>query len=161
MAKFSNAKFYDKVWSIKHGWGRIVAINDLTLCVEFENLDWRETFFVDGKESTGDLNPTLFWEEFKLPVEKEKKIVEENKKTFDLVEFLKENLKPKEFVRGEKNCYVYFSYFSKRWSVGQNDFHQEPKQYFEAIQGTVKIVLELNKVTPQQLKQAYKELGWL
>ena len=55
--------------------------------------------FPDGRAEKKDANPTLFWNEIKLPAE------EEDKKPFDLVEFLKKNLVPKEFKEDDDNIF--------------------------------------------------------
>lgn len=80
---------------------------------------------------------------------------------FNLVEFLKENLKPKEFEVGECNNYFYFNMKDNEWYVSYNHYFQEIKTYFSNINRDFVNTLNENKVIPKELKEAYKELGWL
>lgn len=166
MAKFDNAKIGDNVWSSKKGWGKITKIDnskvydllEVTFLIS-SNYDIEKiTYTFDGRESLLDLYPTLFWNEVKLPTEKE------DKKPFDLVEFLRENLKPKEFEYGKRNRYISYEYDLKEFEYCV-DYHSEDigTVYIEELDDYPKTISELtiNEVTPQQLKQAYKELGWL
>ena len=100
----------------------------------------------------------LFWNEVKLPT------VEEDKKPFDLVNFLRYNLEPKEFEQDTSNIELYFSHKTNRWNWGSNIMTQSiGVVYFKASDKLSCVVdtLNDNKITIQQLKQGYKELGWL
>ena len=101
MTKFDNVKVGDKVWSTIFGWGEIVAINkddNFPLKVFFG--DYREEFDFEGRYWEHSL-VTLFWNEIKLPSN------EEDKKPFNLVEYLRENLEPKEFIYKDNNIFLY------------------------------------------------------
>lgn len=113
------------------------------------------TFTLDGKRSEIDKNPTLFWNEVDLTTE------EEDKKPFDLVEFLRENLEPREFVCGEYNYYYFFWAQDEKWSVCYDAINQDIKVYFDVPSEYFINMLNKNKITPKQLKNAYRELGWL
>lgn len=161
MAKFDNVRKGNRVWSVVHNWGTVAEMSKgdrhTVFQVDFDN-GKLEMYILDGRRNEKDLNPTLFWNEFHIPTD------EEDKKPFDLVEFLKENLEPKEFEQNTNNIYLHFSYVTNRcnWSstimiecIGE--------VYFEVNNELSHIVdiLNENKITSKELKQAYKELGWL
>ena len=157
MPKFSNAKIGDRVWSSIYGWGEINGIYDgsmLKVIFTDESKTVETYFTVDGKHNIGDKYPTLFWNEFHIPIE-------EDKKSFDLVEYLKENLVPKKFVCGEYNYYCYFDGKNEKWYMNYDETTQDIKVYFDDIDEYFADMLNKNKITPQQLKKAYKTLGWL
>lgn len=157
MPKFSNAKIGDRVWSSIYGWGEINGIYDgsiLKVIFTDESKTVETYFTVDGKHNIGDKYPTLFWNEFHIPIE-------EDKKSFDLVEYLKENLVPKKFVCGEYNYYCYFDGKNEKWYMNYDETTQDIKVYFDDIDEYFADILNKNKITPQQLKKAYKTLGWL
>lgn len=66
---FKDAKVGDKVWSVRHGWGEIIAVDGLgipypvrvSFCPVVSIL-----FTISGKEETDDTNPTLFWDEVEI-----------------------------------------------------------------------------------------------
>lgn len=164
MAKFDNAKVGDNVWSSKNGWGKITKIDNSKVCGLLEvtflissNGDIRKiTYTFDGRESLLDLYPTLFWNEVKLPTE------EEDRKPFNLVEFLRDNLQPKEFENGKPNYYLCFTKsFDNSWSFELNRHTDMVSVCFKEGKRDVEIELIRKSVTPQQLRQAYKKLGWL
>lgn len=159
MEKFSNAKVGEGVWSSIHGWGNIIGVAPVStsrdIAVAFDDGDYIETFYYDGRLSKDDKYPTLFWNEIKLPTD------EEDKRPFDLVEYLRENLKTKEFKNNEDNYTFCYDYSDKKLFSHVSCQTEFPTQYFCFIKDEDITVLNDNKVTPQQLKQAYKELGWL
>lgn len=138
MAKFDNANVH------------------FPLVIEFDK-NIRMCYRSDGTTNVLNKFPNLFWNEVKLPTE------EEDKKPFDLVEFLRENLKPKEFEYGKRNRYISYEYDLKEFEYCA-DYHSEDigTVYIEELDDYPKIISELtiNEVTPQQLKQAYKILNW-
>lgn len=162
MAKFDNAKVGDKVWDIRNGWAKITSTNhSKDYPISTVNVITGEivTYTLDGKPYTRDINPTLFWNEVKLPTE------EEDKKTFNLVEFLRENLEPVEFNEDKFNYFLTYNVRSKELEFNCSmicvDVHLT---YFHLCSDKLKNVertLNDNKVTIQQLKDAYKILGWL
>lgn len=158
MPKFSNAKIGDRVWSSIYGWGEINDIYDgsiLKVIFTDESKTVETYFTVDGKHNIGDKYPTLFWNEFHIPIE-------EDKKSFDLVEYLKENLVPKKFVCGEYNYYYYYDSKFKTWSTDYDEICQDIKTYFDDDDDDYLVdMLNQNQITPQQLKNAFKELRWL
>lgn len=163
MAKFDNAKAGDRVWYIIKGWGEVEhIIKNIGIRVRFkvsETIEVSEVFTFDGKRyELNDKYPMLFWNEVKLPT------VEEDKKPFDLVNFLRYNLEPKEFEQDTSNIELYFSHKTNRWNWGSNIMTQSILVvYFKASDKLSCVVdtLNDNKITIQQLKQGYKELGWL
>lgn len=67
---FRNAKVGDRVWSIRFGWGKITEVlpRELySIVAGFNNTSSSFTF--DGKYDSTDINPELFWNEFKIPPE--------------------------------------------------------------------------------------------
>ena len=70
MEKFENAKVGDKVWEIRYGWGKIVKVNKkLIYPIEAKFKNIYTDYTLGGKGFSGDLNPTLFWNEFEIPEE--------------------------------------------------------------------------------------------
>ena len=99
-----------------------------------------------------DLYPSLFWNEIKFEIPE---------KPFDLKEFLKENLEPKEFSNEPYlDC---IGMKSGSFRILTSEENVIGTVYFKTISDYQKIedVLNENKVTFEQLKQAFKELGWL
>lgn len=69
---FKNAKAGDKAWSIQAGWGTICYISKgRPYPIEFKSdVNNKEYFFTyNGMYKEIDTNPTLFWNEFKIPKE--------------------------------------------------------------------------------------------
>lgn len=155
---FENAKVGDRVWDFALGWGTIEETdydNDpYVIAVRFDNAHFN-TYMLDGKAYEGSM-PTLFWDEIKFEVPE---------KPFDLVEFLKENLKIRDFKNKYNKCYIYcnfdkeFNRFMYRWGIATDDI-VIGVPYFDKSD---KVIAELNnrKIEPEQLKKAFKELGWL
>lgn len=163
MLKFDNVKVGDRVFSIQYGLGtidRFGTVNDHKVFkVDFDNGDY-EWYFKDGRVNIDDVNPTLFWNEFRIPTE------EDDKKPFDLVEFLRENLEPRDFRWDTNNIELRFSHKSNKWkwnwsvlnqSIGAVYFRDRNNDILHYIVD----ILNQNKITPQQLRNAYRELGWL
>lgn len=75
---FENAKIGDKVWSIRHGWGKIYSIkpeNEIYLLkVEFDSYinqnNYTVSFTFEGKSFRLDKNPTLYWDELEFDIPK-------------------------------------------------------------------------------------------
>lgn len=163
MAKFDNAKVGDRVWYIIKGWGEVErVIKNIGIIVRFkvsETVEVSVVFTFDGKRyQLNDKYPMLFWNEVKLPTDEEDK-------RFDLVEYLKENLQPVEFNEDKFNYFLTYNARSKELEFNASmiciDIHLT---YFHLNSDELKNiekVLNDNKVTIQQLKQGYKELGWL
>lgn len=159
MAKFNNAKVGDKVWSPEYGWGTIFEITDgLTydIHVNFEKWKKKASYTKSGYYSISYVSPSLFWNEVKLPTE------EEDKRPFNLAEFLINNLEPKEFENGKPNYYLRFTKsFDNSWSFEVNCHTDMIGVCFKEGKRSIEIELTRNKITPKQLRDAYKELGWL
>lgn len=165
MAKFSNAKVGDKVFSSIFGWGKIVGIYNECICsvqVEFDNGDTVGYMFDGRRFGDDDKYPTLFWNEFHIPTD------EEDKSPFDLVEFLKESVSSVEFFEGEDNYFVFYHSYLKKFYLRCDNFikisnvNNLPVVYLDSGDFNA-VVAKLNErnITPKQLKQAYKELGWM
>lgn len=161
MAKFDNAKVGDKVFSTVYGWGKVFSVDKtdvhFPLVIEFDK-NIRMCYRSDGTTNVLNKFPNLFWNEVKLPNE------EEDKKPFDLVEFLRENLEPKEFLLEEHNNTINYSHRDGRFfynytiyldRITEIYFKNSKYEIVEVVQ-----VLNENNITPQQLKQAYKILNW-
>lgn len=155
MSKFDNAKVGDKVFSTVYGWGVIILVSQLDqefpIIVEFDT-GKRKNYRDDGKNFFSEKYPNLYWNEVKLPTEKE------DKKPFDLVEFLRENLSKQEFINERIN---YCLFKSDIWCCDTIDKLYPGVVY---LQGTFKGVIDIlnqNNISVEQLVEAYKELGWL
>lgn len=161
MAKFSGVKVGEQVWSTVFGYGKIHEIlsKDKTYPIGVDFGNTKIYFTTDGYNCTMDKYPSLFWNEFHIPTN------EEDKKPFDLVEYLKENLQPIEFNEDKFNYFLTYNVRSKELEFNASmiciDIHLT---YFHLNSDELKSiekVLNDNKVTIQQLKQAYKILNWL
>lgn len=154
MAKFSNAKVGEGVFSSVNGCGKIVGIcseRAHPIEVKFDN-GIKDSYTFDGTQFDDDKYPSLFWNEFHIPTD------EEDRKHFDLVDFLKENLEPKEFKFEEWNEYIVN--IDEVWVGRATTCIEIPTIYFKSVRDSVLDTLTTEKVTMKQLKQAYKELGW-
>lgn len=157
---FRNVKIGDKVWDFIFGEGVITEISDCEqypLVVTFKD-DVRSTFSYDGKFHL-DYNQTLFWDRFEFTPPA---------KPFDLVDYLNKNLIKKEFKKGEDNFYLYYDYNCNVWDISKSIRFEEMTVYFDCINIEDRIIfnqvaktLTDKKITPKQLKQACKELGWI
>lgn len=157
---FRNAKIGDKVWDFVYGEGVITEINDCEqypLTVTFKDGS-SATFSYDGKYIL-KCNQTLFWDRFEFtpPI-----------KPFYLVDYLNKNLIKKEFKQGDDNFYLYYDHEHNVWDISKNIRFEEMKVYFDYIHTEDRIILNQvaktltdKKITPKQLKQVYKELGWI
>lgn len=155
MSKFDNAKVGDKVFSTVYGWGVIILLSQLDqefpIIVEFDT-GKRKNYRDDGKNFFSEKYPNLYWNEVKLPTE------EEDKKPFDLVEFLRENLSKQEFINERIN---YCLFKSDIWCCDTIDKLYPGVVYLQgAFKGVIDI-LNQNNISVEQLVEAYKELGWL
>lgn len=160
MRKFENAKIGDKVWSCLRGWGRITDIDNkddgiYAMEILFQNNITR-WYALDGYCSTDHKYPELFWNEYKIPT------TVEDKKPFDLEEFLKENLEPKEFEYGLTNDFIIYYYDYETFDSFISDTQQNIGTiYFKDVPDYVIRTLNENKITPSQLNEAFKTLGWI
>lgn len=161
MAKFDNAKIGDRVWNSVYGWGRIIEVNKdecYGIKARFPYSDIGSVtgeYTFSGETCTEDKYPVLFWNEFHIPTD------EEDKKPFNLVEFLRDNLEPKEFEYKKENFYLYYSPYGKRWHSHITTYDDVLAVYFKKCSRELVDELDDNKVTPKQLKDAYKTLEWL
>lgn len=163
MAKFSGVKVGNTVYHLLYGKGEVTVVwlgggIVTNFLVKFKTR--KAMFDVDGYLLDEDSKHeekivTLYWNEVKLPNE------EEDEKPFDLVEYLRENLQPTEFRVGEENFYLYFEAEDEKWYSFSSEIDIAITVYFKTCTREIVEDLAKNKVTVQQLKQAYKELGWL
>lgn len=85
-------------------------------------------------------------------------------KPFDLAGYLKNSLQPKEFKQDTSNIYLYFSYKANKCNWGSNTMKQSIGEVYFKENGSLSRIVDTlneNRVTPQQLKEVYKKLGWL
>lgn len=161
MAKFSNIKIGQEVWSVQYGRGIIdeFARTDeghKMFKVKFDNGDF-EWYFENGKVNIGDANPTLFWNEFKIPSD------DEDKKPFNLVEFLQSTVSYVEHDTSANNYFISYDYMDSRFNYNYSSIQEYIGVVYLDSSDLEYVVSELNEhnVTPQQLRQAYQALGWL
>lgn len=157
MAKFSKAKVGDRIWSASLGWGTVDKIDDdieYPLHINFD-IDMSGWYTSDGKRYINSQVVELYWDEVKMPTDKE------DKKPLNLVEFLKDNLKPTEFRLGKTSYSLVFDLLRKEWVRDEcHQLYRPETVYFEYIGINVIEELDKNKITPQQLKEAFKKLEW-
>lgn len=80
---------------------------------------------------------------------------------FNLVKYLGENLSPTKFQNGNPNEYLGYDYNDEEWKIFKVLSKDIITVYFISICDTVLEKLTFENITPDQLKEAYKELGWL
>lgn len=85
---------------------------------------------------------------------------------FNLVNFLKENLEPKEFVYKDKNIFLYYDHEKEEvnWDYIKEDEMMGTVHFKEMErEKLITIVNEMNiqNIKSEQLKDAYKQLRWL
>lgn len=149
---FKDAKIGDKVWSSVYGDGVIVDVVDrlkYPIFVVFANYSYQHTFDINGRNHTSDMYPTLFWEKFDIPEKPSLESVLKVLKQIDgSVQVLKEEIK--------------YSPQTNRWyTIHSFDTFGVSTVYFESIPVSVIEFLNDNKVTRDELIQAFKNLGWL
>lgn len=153
---FKNAKVGDRVWDFLFGWGTIINIcedeNHYPIEVMFELEDRTHEYKLDGKRYAAR-NQTLFWDEIKFEIPK---------KPFNLKEFLRENLEPKEFKCDENNYFLYWNESTENFGYLYSTFGEYMQPYF-TIKNIQEVIDTLNEncVALKDLKQAFKELGWI
>lgn len=67
---FSKAKIGDKVWNPELGWGEIESIEENEITIIFTKKYHKNYRLVNkktGKYNEDDINPTIYWQEFKIP----------------------------------------------------------------------------------------------
>lgn len=161
MAKFSNAKNGDIVWSIKYGWGVIrntyrIGCAICKLYVAFNNGDILIYDAYGCRLSAKDDFVELFWNEFHIPTD------EEDIKPFDLVGFLLDNISPIRDIECERRFSLSFDKHLKQWSYADcSRYIDVGGLYFPEDIKLVAETLNQYKVTPDQLSRAYKKLKWI
>ena len=65
--RFSKARVGDRVFSITKGWGGVVQVDRVKICVDFGGLG-HCSYTLDGKEYRNDLWPTLYWDVIDLKI---------------------------------------------------------------------------------------------
>lgn len=160
MAKFDKAKVGDRVWYVAcQSWGRIISIDkEDRYPIRVKGEDWEATFTLDGKYGIDYDYVSLFWNEFHIPTD------EEDKKPFNLVEFLTENLTKINFKEGEENLYLAYICEFNRFAVCSSGTVFNPTVvYFDTGLSNCDLeeILYSNDVTADELVKAYKELEWL
>lgn len=117
------------------------------------------TFTLDGKRYVKDVTPTLFWNEVKLPSD------EEDRNPFNLVWFLREHTRCVDFKYAWNNYYIYYDEGDEEFSMGYlTCLDYVGLVYLDNRDSNLNyIVKTLNehKVTSKELKDAYRELGWV
>lgn len=168
MAKFDNVRVNNTVYHLLCGKGTVTKVHNLGCIKRYFSVKFKtcendfdfDGYLINEKFEREEKIVTLYWNEIKLPAE------EEDKKPFDLVEFLKKNLVPKEFKEDDDNIFLNYDYIEKRIDWDCNEIVEIMGTiYFEDVEFEKLNILvnEMNDrgVTPEQLKEAYKKLGWL
>lgn len=159
MAKFDNAETGNRVWDLIYGWGTITKKKKgrCTMTVIFDKNDKVVEYFLDGYLENEHVR-RLFWNEVKLPT------IEEDK-CFNLVDYLKDKLIVKKFVYRDDNYYL-----AREWNPSGYSTTFSYENYNEII-GTIYFentninevwkMLCVQKITYEQLQEAFKKIGWL
>lgn len=153
---FKNAKVGDRVWDYLYGWGTIKKTDfdiDYPILVKYDNKDNHDSFTYEGFENLIHKRPTLFWDEIKF---------EAPEKPFNLKEFLRENLEPKEFEYEKNNYYLVWGSSEEEFDYSYSSFHESITPYFKRENMQIVVdTLNRKSITFEDLKQAFKELGWI
>lgn len=148
---FKNAEVGDRVWDFLYQYGTIEKLEENKILVKFDS-GINVAYNLNGSSGYPVNIQTLFWDriQFEIP-----------KKLFKLKDFLKNNLKPKEFEHGERNYFFYWDCVKEKFCYVYSTNNQYIQLYFsENIKDVVKVLNE-NKIKYHQLKQAFKELQWI
>lgn len=158
MAKFDNAKVGDRLWSIKWNcWGTVIDIHRDEKYPIYYNADVDAFTTVDyNGRSNKDGVPILYWNEVHLPTD------EEDKKLFNLVQYLQENLEPCNYTKSEVNrcCSICYDYDEEFYYIIVAEEMTLGTLYFSLVGNALDVLTEM-KIKPDELQKAFKELGWL
>ena len=158
MAKFDTVKVGDKLWDILlQEWGIVEYVDNEEIKVGYVvgNDEISVTYNLDG--IYGDTKtPVLYY--------KEKFIDTSDEKPLNLVEFLQKNTSCVDFEYDKNNYYIYYDEENEELNfdcVSSLDF--VGLVYLDRDSDLNYVIKKLNehKVTPKELKDAYKLLGWL
>lgn len=148
---FNDAKIGDRVWDFLYKYGTIEELKENTILVKFDS-GINVAYNLNGSSGYPVNVQTLFWNkiEFKIP-----------KKPFNLKDFLKDNLEPKEFEYDEHNYFFYWDCTKEKFCYVYSTNNKYLQLYFsEKIKDVVKVLNE-NEIKFEQLRQAFKELQWI
>lgn len=161
--KFKNAEIGDMVYDIILGeWGKIIDIipeDVFPLRVKFStHIGW---YTFDGKESTDDKNPTIYWNKVNLPTDKE------DKPPFNLKKFLIKNLEPISYDDREygDTFTIFYDGVHHEHCIQSSIVYIPRALYFKTKSDIswddILLTLSQNAVSWKQLDDTYKELGWI
>ncbi len=152
---FRNAQIGDRVWDYERDcWGTIISINNechYPLKVKLDNKYSEELYYtINGKSSTRNVNPSLFWNVIKFEI---------SEKPFDLEKELRK-LEVQEFKVAERNHFLIWDNADKNIyhdAVGNNE--QPNIKYFteQSISNFMKNI-KGKKITKEDFFSAYKKV---
>lgn len=163
MNKFSNAHVGDKVWGFFNKHGVISATfgirpNIWKIIVKFDNGN-EVIYNTDGSRENDESKVVeLFWNEIRIPSESE------HERPFNLIEFLSDNLQVKKFIPRSDNVTIVYNYSSNAWEVGIHKYVYYETVYLQVSENILSYVLRTlteKRITPKELRKAYKKLKWL
>lgn len=121
---FKDAKVGDKAWSIQAGWGTIYHISkERPYPIEFKSdiSNKQYCFTYNGMYREIDTNPTLFWNEFKIPKEAFIKPLPDLKIDTKVIVWNEENKKFKRHFSHFKDGKIYcFNDGTSSWNATDN-----------------------------------------
>lgn len=149
---FRDAKVGDRAWSFEYGWGTITHV---FYGKEYPIIFKSDTnricnFRFDGKKDINDINPSLFWNEIKFEIPE---------KPFDFKEFIKDNLKIKQFTPREHNYFLFWDNNAKEVKDDINTQLECFQPYF--LKDNIELVVStLNGkgITKEEFQSIIKEL---
>jgi len=145
---------------IKNGKGLSLVVREFNKNTNFFNcyvVDDKETCILLGiykKCNMANMNKQVYKFGFEI----------EYKKSFDLVQYLKESIEPKEFNFNERNFYFAITEYNGIEMVSDDGLKVLNCQYFHNKINEVDSIgetLKNEKITIEQLNVALKELGWI
>ncbi len=154
---FSKAKVGDKVWDFLLGWGIVYEITKTNRPIKVEFNNTCQDYIIDGKINETDINPRLFWNELKFEIPS---------KQFDLTNYLKTTIEPKEFKLYENNWHFVYHPTSgdcKLLFKYDINIQQINTPYFKLLPNKNPIEVQdiLYKVNYEELVDSLKELKWI
>lgn len=152
---FRNAQVGDRVWDYERDcWGTIISINNechYPLKVKLDNKYSEELYYtIDGKSSTRNVNPSLFWNEIKIDIPE---------KPFDLEKELK-SLKTIEFKPKDINCSLLWSNEYKKIDYDIDRSLQDPSSIYFDEHSIEKFMNKIKdkKISKKEFFDVYKKV---
>lgn len=152
---FRDAQVGNRVWDYERNcWGTIISISKechYPLKVKLDNKYSEELYYtIDGKSSTRNVNPSLFWNVIKFDIPK---------KPFNLENELKQ-LEIKDFIVEEFNYNLYWNNKDKKIECNYGYWTENPSVIYFTENSIKKFIekIGVEKITKEEFFSAYKKV---